>query len=389
MAFSATAFLLLLGLKYYDRHLVNRVSLRLNKWMALVDVGFCGAQILNVQNNNDSIWCALSVWLIVWFTLLYLFLNTMIAFNLQIVFVHGKSNTSSYVKYYYIISFSLSLIISLTPFFEGKYGYYSIAETCWWTNSYTSKTILWEWMTYLGWIAISVLYCTIAVSLVIYKLVKESRIIREQIQHTASHELGSEWQGKTNIDRDVLKAVRRIVLYPIIPIFTQGVNIMQEMDVYVHREANFYLFFLAYFAGALQGTFNTLVFLFDPAVVHAYKRIHADLSDRYASSLTSSNTLDDVVPWKPKVVLWCLKKCQLSDNANTVSESETIDRPYIVHLNPSRNSDINLSISGTEESGYNIYLTSNLSLEDKVIQTTERKNNDQSEKPPNGIPMCL
>ncbi|KAK9686962.1 hypothetical protein K7432_014965, partial [Basidiobolus ranarum] len=252
MACSATAFLVLIGLKYYDRSLVNRVSLRINKWMALVDVGYCGAQILNVQNNNDTIWCMLSVWLIVWFTLLYLFLNTMIAFNLQIVFVHGKRDTTSYVKYYYTISVFLSLLISITPFFEGKYGFYTISQTCWWTNGYTPKTILWEWMTYLGWIAASVIYCLIAVSLVTYKLIKESRIIREQIQHTISQELGSEWQGKTNIDRDVLKAVRRIVLYPIIPIFTQGVNIIQEMDIYMHRRANFYLFFLAYFAGALQ-----------------------------------------------------------------------------------------------------------------------------------------
>ncbi|KAK9766000.1 hypothetical protein K7432_005231 [Basidiobolus ranarum] len=380
IVFSALAFLMLVGLKYYDRHLVDRVSLRLNKWVALVDVGYCGAQILNIQNNKDTVWCMLSVWLLILFTLLYLFLNTMIAFNLQIVFVHGKNNTSSYVKYYYGASLFLSLLISITPFFERKYGFYAESKTCWWTNGYTSRTILWEWMTYLGWIVASVLYCIIAIGLVIYKLIKESRLIRSHIHHTTNHELGSEWQGKTNIDKDILKAVRRILLYPMIPIFTQGINIVQEMDIYIHRRANFPLFFLAYFAGSLQGTFNAIVLLFDPAVIHAWKRIQADITDRYIHSL-SSNPYNEVgiASWKPQILFWCLKKCLLSDNRNT-QENEASERPYLVHLNQATNSDTSLSMAGMEERRYEIYSVNSQSLDvNKTEITNERKSTNHSE----------
>ncbi|ORY03255.1 hypothetical protein K493DRAFT_346239 [Basidiobolus meristosporus CBS 931.73] len=315
----------------------------------------------------------------------------MIAFNLQIVFVHGKSNTSTYVKYYYMASLFLSLLISITPFFERKYGFYAGSGTCWWTNGYTSKTILWEWMTYLGWIVVSVLYCIIAISLVTYKLIKESRLIRAHIHHTANQELGSEWQGKTNIDKDILKAVRRIVLYPMIPIFTQGINIVQEMDIYIHRRANFSLFFLAYFAGSLQGTLNAIVLLFDPAVVHAWQRIRADLTDRYVHSVTSSDSSEEVgiASWKPRILLWCIKKCLLTNSANS-AENRVSERPYLVHLNQAIHSDVSLSIAGIEERRYDVYAISHQSSEVNKIETcSERKSTSHSERFPKDTSLYL
>ncbi|ORX93647.1 hypothetical protein K493DRAFT_302536 [Basidiobolus meristosporus CBS 931.73] len=250
----------ILFINFYRPALGTRLSLRLTFWIALADVTYSiFAYVLQKQITSTAT-CAFLLWGYVEFTLLPIFLTATIGFNLMAIFVHDIANVVKYQRFYVPFSIGLSLIISLIPVIAGQFEVDPVVGACWYSATYTIHTIVWEICTLFLWIFLAVLYCIFAVSFVIYKLIRHEKYLMKSTNGT-SH----------IVNRRTYRAMRRIVLYPLVPVLTQTFNCLCEFDTFVNRRLNFTLYFLSAVGPATVGLLNAIVFLFDPAVRQLFK----------------------------------------------------------------------------------------------------------------------
>jgi len=119
------------------------------------------------------------------------------------------------------------------------------------------------------WEVLCVLYCIIILTIIVVKL------------YTVSNQLVTSNAGSTTVtsqyEKNVLKQkaivstmVKRIIWYPIVPLFTLGTNFLVETDVYINKRVSFPLLLITSLA-ALEGFFNVLVLLQDVAVTRSFR----------------------------------------------------------------------------------------------------------------------
>jgi hypothetical protein len=111
--------------------------------------------------------------------------------------------------------------------------------------SYTAQTQGFEWGTYIGPQLLCLTYCLIVVVIVAIKLKRDKK---ELDRHLRSPWMGKGWndhhfhdaearQHKTQ--RSINRVVRRILLYPLVPIITQTGFIVSEIWMYQHLRASY------------------------------------------------------------------------------------------------------------------------------------------------------
>ncbi|KAK9764030.1 hypothetical protein K7432_008819 [Basidiobolus ranarum] len=270
-------------IRFYRPALGNRLSLRLTFWIALADVTYSIFAYILQKKITSTEACAFLLWGYVEFTLLPIFLTAAIGFNLMAIFVHDISDVMKYQRFYVPFSIGLSLVISVIPVIAGQFEVDPLVGACWYSATYTIHTIIWEICTLFLWIFLGVIYCLFAVSFVIYKLIRHEKYLKKNT-NTNSHV----------VNRKTHRAMRRIILYPIVPIITQTFNCVCEFDTFVNRRLNFTLYFLSAVGPAMVGLLNAIVFLFDPAVHQLFK----------ANPSTTSNSVsyqEQEKSTKPKV----------------------------------------------------------------------------------------
>ncbi|ORY06476.1 hypothetical protein K493DRAFT_296005 [Basidiobolus meristosporus CBS 931.73] len=270
MFFSLSVVLIFIIFHSFKSHLVNRVSLRLTFAVAVVDLFYSGFQIVSDISQESGLLCALSVWGHIQTTHLSTFLTAMIAFNLQVIFVHGKRQTQAYEKYYFSVAGLLSLAISLPPLLGGRLGHDLYQESCWYNIYDASERMLWTWVTLYFWTMLGVFYCCIVVLLVVIKIARERRNRRKFFT-----------SDSITIESTMNKVVRRVILYPIIPILTQSFNLISELDIYLNKRINYTFLLLSFIGTSSQGILNAIVFLVDPAIQNAWPDLKDDLIFHY------------------------------------------------------------------------------------------------------------
>ncbi|KAL1922157.1 uncharacterized protein VTP21DRAFT_10799 [Calcarisporiella thermophila] len=268
------AFLLML--RFTNPQITNRVSLRLAFSISLVDIIYHSGQLLGLTNNNGtSFFCGFGVWIFLFTSLLATFLTTMIAVNLQLVIVHHKYRTRQLEKWYYIISVLAALAISLPPYFTGYLGYNAAEKTCWFVGHDTHAFLV-QIFIYLFWIYLCVIICIVAVSLVIYQLLKARNTLQE-IQGMAGNASGVSHKSVTvtnPVSEKVSRCVRRIILYPVVPIFVQTLVLASEAQIYAEKHILFWLFVVSYIGTSSQGLINAIIFFgFDPVILSVFDSV--------------------------------------------------------------------------------------------------------------------
>jgi hypothetical protein len=87
--------------------------------------------------------------------------------------------------------------------------------------------------------------------------------------------MGPDWQKdpafqiqarQRKTQRSINRVVRRILLYPLVPIITQTGFIVSEIWMYQHLQASFALNIWGVSLKALPGFFNLIAFSVDPAI---------------------------------------------------------------------------------------------------------------------------
>jgi len=208
-------------------------------------------------------------------------------------------NTKRFEKYYVIIPLILSLTLSTLPVIFGALGFDEKEISCWYKHGNTTSSVIWQWATLHGWVVLSVTYCIISVSLIIYRLYTVNDKVYDTRSSTCvstpqpnknkrnNHNRRSSYTSKTRINQLLLinRAVKRIVVYPIIPIICFVFNITATLVFYFKQENYFPIQIASNVGTSSQGFLNALVFCFDPVMRHiwielAKKWIKVDSADK-------------------------------------------------------------------------------------------------------------
>jgi hypothetical protein len=209
--------LILIFMYCYDKKLVNRVSLRLTGMISFVDVLNSLTVIAYVHYEpGESTKCTSIAVGLSFFPQLYLFLTVMIAFNLQIVFLHRKKVSSFSDRWYIPIAFLMALATNIPPLAYHRFGFDSKNIECLYRDSFSVETTYWKIGTFLIPVALSMIYCTVVLAIVVCKLIFEHRQLIEAIHSNNSATLTAKKRKKLLL----LKLVSRISLYAAIPLLT-------------------------------------------------------------------------------------------------------------------------------------------------------------------------
>ncbi|KAL1920986.1 uncharacterized protein VTP21DRAFT_11621 [Calcarisporiella thermophila] len=275
--------LITLGLWLYDRRLVDRISLRLNVAISLVDIAKAAAILYYTFYTVEGFWCSFNVFFIVLTTNLYLFLTTSIAFNLQWVVLMEKPYRPWMEKWLYFFgSIFISLVFSVPPFIAGRYGLDRAQGFCWYQDSWTMPAKIWEWYSWVIPTSINIIYCMVVTGLVAAKIYRSNALLNKQISTdvgTATPRHISSIQRRTQLA--VNRVLIRILLYPLIPFLTQTVFIISEVYIHVHNKNLWGLVLAGNLTTDIPGLCNFIAFLVDPALYNALDKIKADLVDRH------------------------------------------------------------------------------------------------------------
>ncbi|KAL1917312.1 uncharacterized protein VTP21DRAFT_4968 [Calcarisporiella thermophila] len=297
----------------YDRNFVNRVSIRLNLAISVIDI--IKAAIIYSYTFADGAgwWCGFSVFLINFLTNLYLVMSSMIAYNLQHVILMEKQLRPWMERWIYFFgSFVIALAFSLPPYIAGRFGSDEATASCWYVDSWTYTSRVWIWAATIIPNIITILYCNVVVGVVVAKIIRENKALLSRTTistgmetHTPNHI--SSLQRRTQLA--INRVVTRILLYPIIPFVTQTLFIASEIYTQVHNEINLPLSLAGNIGTDLPGILNCVAFLLDPAFLNSVSRIRQDIIDRYAyrPAVTGSDSFIKSCVWtflRPKEKKW-------------------------------------------------------------------------------------
>ncbi|RUS16925.1 hypothetical protein BC938DRAFT_476425 [Jimgerdemannia flammicorona] len=282
MAFCLIVITVYFYMRRNNKAAMNRISLRLTVTAVIASFLFSVFQILVTLPSGPSAMCSVSMWGYVFFDLLSSWIVTMIALNLHIVFVKGRSVLPTFEKWYFLWSLFLSSVAFLPLLFDG-YGWEETLLSCW------------EFGTYYGWSLVTSSYCALTIVIVLRKIKKNARELAKHAVTPWVPGSGRQNTSKMMDDEDTnlntspqksaeisqaTRIVRRVIWYPIVIICCNIINLIS--DVYLSVTAcNVTTYYSFYIGVSSQGLILCIVFFFDPAVGDMANRTKAELIQRY------------------------------------------------------------------------------------------------------------
>lgn len=258
-----------------QRQAVDRVSIRLAAAACLVDFSYCLVQIFS-NLPLQGVVCEASTWAYICLTLLSTFFFTCIAINLQLIFLTNVKPRACLEIWYFAGALLLALLIPAVGWILRLYGSDPlISGGCWFKGDGKASSLLWQWILLYGWLAACIIYCYVIVFLVFRRISAQLRDIdrsfngaNRALEERKLSSLTTLYK-RQHISR--LRIIRRILIYPSIPLFTQLLTIAVAMDLYVNRRNHFILILLSFVTTSMQGLLNSLAFMFDPSITSALK----------------------------------------------------------------------------------------------------------------------
>ncbi|CAB4378530.1 unnamed protein product [Rhizophagus irregularis] len=325
--------LIIIFMYFYDKKLVNRVSLRLTAMISFVDVlsGFTTIAYVDYQ-PRDTPECTGIATGLSFFPQLYLFLTVMIAFNLQIVFLHSKKVSSFSDRWYIPAALLMALATNIPPLVYNRFGYDSDTRTCIYRNTFSKETNWWRLATFIIPVASSMIYCTTVLVIVVCKLIFEHRQLVEAIPSQSSATLSAKAKRQKLL---LLKLVSRISLYAAIPLLTVCGIIVNYTWNSIHGNHKNYsppkpLIYWSTIGTCLPGFFNFIAFLFDPAIHNAFRKVRKDLIEKYGYSknpLKATSSLNSP-PMSPMSPMSTISQSRNSTNSPKSPKSPQSSSPF-------------------------------------------------------------
>ncbi|RUS16049.1 hypothetical protein BC937DRAFT_91655 [Endogone sp. FLAS-F59071] len=266
-------------LRAHDKRLVNRISLRLQ----------LAISVLDILRAIEIIFLG------------YCLLNAMIAFNLHWVFLLGNPADSRFEKWYYIISFVLGSVPPGIVFILGRFDWDPAQQYCWFKDSWTTEAHLSEIFSLVIWCLIPMLYSLVVVIAVAQKLHSSSRQIAKAMKSAGNSRDKATFSDIESKQRKtqhmVHRLITRILLYPLIPLITQGPYFLSELWMICRIEISWAADLAGVISTDLPGILNFIAFMVDPAFHNSLESIRKDLLERYAEENVPTSKTNDFAPY--------------------------------------------------------------------------------------------
>ncbi|CAG8611958.1 13190_t:CDS:2 [Ambispora gerdemannii] len=265
--------LVIASMWHYDRKLVNRVSLRLTAVISFVDILNAISIILYTDiTPADTPLCTGISAAMSFLPQVYLFLTVMIAFNLQLVFLHRRKISKFSDRWYIPVAILAALALNVPPLVLGRFGYDEHSEDCYYRDSTSKETFYWQLFAFIIPILFAMVYCTAVLIIVVFKIVFENRKLAETIQ-TGSTTMSIKAKQQKLL---VLRLVSRISLYACIPVLSvAGIIAMYIWAHLTSADIPFGVILWSVIGSCIPA------FLFDPAVHNAFNKMRRELVQKY------------------------------------------------------------------------------------------------------------
>ncbi|CAB4377702.1 hypothetical protein RhiirA5_493853 [Rhizophagus irregularis] len=263
---SLLLMVIIILLRIKDINYSNRISLNLIMYVSITEIFFSISQMFRFDNNFFSVWNSyLSSWGYIFTTLLICFLIISILINIQLTFTYNHKDIINIKKYYLIISFCLTVILSVLPITFNNFSFDNER------NYYWYDSIIWEWATYTGWVTFTILYCLISLIYMLYRLNKSPQPISQirlynvslGISTTLTSTILSEKHAQSNL---VSKYISHIIFYSLIPILSYLPSLISTLVYYNTNRYSFSLNLFSLICISSQSIFTFIIFLFDPII---------------------------------------------------------------------------------------------------------------------------
>ncbi|KAK9767220.1 hypothetical protein K7432_003143 [Basidiobolus ranarum] len=220
---SLFAILVLFILRPYARGQTNQVSIRLLAYIAIMDTMYSVFQIVSYTLASDTFLCSFSVWGLIYFTLVSVFLRLAVVINIQLAVVKSTKNASITELHYLLVATISPLLLSIAPVSTNLFGRTAHKDICWFRDDGKYTNFLWQWFFYYMWVVLGVLYSIISILLIVRYLRKQKSEIQEDIEAAFSRNRLECNPFPQPHSTDLIKqTIYRTCWYPIIPIISQS-----------------------------------------------------------------------------------------------------------------------------------------------------------------------
>ncbi|KAI8799527.1 hypothetical protein BJ742DRAFT_131740 [Cladochytrium replicatum] len=315
--FAFAAILTYIIIRTQRKRMSNRISLRLALAVCVADLGYELSNVVSgwVADQPYSLavmrGCAVAAYSVIFFNLLSIFLSAVIALNLLLVFVYKQRSvhhSRSLEIVYYVVPIVVAAALPAIAFSQNRIGKTGQGD-CWYrlTSSKESMVVpfVWSWVTYYGWIGLTLIFNFIAVFLVWRSITSSKRsILQEEQKAAAAHKkkllldpnavpfIEFENYGSGSKRVLLLQAVTRIACYSIVPLISTPPNV--AIDSYLtfvqtDLENTWGLYVMVNIFIGLHAIINSVVFFLDPYIASAREEWRCKIVSKLVYGVDLSN----------------------------------------------------------------------------------------------------
>lgn len=284
--------------------LANRISFRLAFNFIVADTFYSLFGILAVQTNLNQIYCEVSIWGFLFFSLYSLLILVMISFNLHLVLFNQSRHYEKNDRLYQItgICFALS-VTGLCVFLNGK-NTEQAAPSCWVIIGQTSGEGVWTWLLLFGCLICFILYCFVVAGVAFALISKKTKLNLAAFPTTNNNNNNNEanrwslaktinrksmtFEALETIDEDKLtqrqelqlkwhkllqQVLQRIIIYPSLLTLTRVPLFVIFTYCFAMGKVDYMLIMLGLMMSSIEGAFAAIIFLTEPTVKEQLRQV--------------------------------------------------------------------------------------------------------------------
>ncbi|KAL1918529.1 uncharacterized protein VTP21DRAFT_3189 [Calcarisporiella thermophila] len=255
--------------RYRQPDVANTVSFKLTFWIGLVDMLWRVEYLLEMSDEimypmagQYNGFLDLLSWAHSFLRIWAAFLTVCIAFDLQLTFIHKKTQINHIQRWYVLASLLAAFALSLVWLIKSHVTFrtdWNAMDVGWPYEEF----VLVNTVSVVIWIGLSIFYSLIVVIMVLVRVLKVTREMKQRNISPAIREK----------ERRLVKSVLRVLLYPVVLIITQPSGL--AADCLTTDPTTPLAMFTISADGFLQGSIgilNLIVFCFNPALHRALER---------------------------------------------------------------------------------------------------------------------
>lgn len=260
------AFVSLVTLVSYRRQVLNRVTLRFQGLIALIDIAKHITLFDIAQPGGTA--CLFIGFFRFFIDHMYIFTNVLISLNIQLIYIHKWIPKPIFEMLYILAATSFALVIDLIPFAYDAYGQ-NFKKFCFLKDSHPHQFIFKIFLLYVSIIP-GLFYCVFISIWVIVSSYKRNGYLEARFPSKQVTIFGESVNGKDFIG----KLYFRMGLYP----FTSVISFLPYIASNIYHDINGHvvpkgMFFTFLLCKRLTGLLNFVSLLFDPHFQIAIKSV--------------------------------------------------------------------------------------------------------------------